>query len=66
MKDGGIVPSGFPNDTYPALLTSGEAVIPKPDRLPAFGNSVRLEGEFRVRGTDLVLSLERANQFIGR
>ena len=25
---GGTVPSGFPNDTYPALLTSGEKIIP--------------------------------------
>jgi len=61
MKDGGIVPNGFPNDTYPALLTSGEAVIPKPDRLPAFGNSMRLEGEFRINGQDLVLSLAETN-----
>jgi TP901 family phage tail tape measure protein len=26
---GGIVPPGYPNDTYPALLTSGERVLPK-------------------------------------
>ena len=26
---GGIVPRGYPNDTYPALLTSGETVLPK-------------------------------------
>ena len=25
---GGIVPPGFPNDTFPARLTSGEAIIP--------------------------------------
>lgn len=30
------------------------------------GNNVNLSGEFRVKGTDLVLSLERANQVIGR
>jgi hypothetical protein len=28
MKEGGIVPPGYPNDSYPALLTSGETVIP--------------------------------------
>jgi TP901 family phage tail tape measure protein len=28
MANGGIVPGGYPNDTYPALLTSGERVIP--------------------------------------
>lgn len=26
--DGGVVPAGYPNDTYPALLTSGETVTP--------------------------------------
>jgi TP901 family phage tail tape measure protein len=25
---GGMVPSGYPNDTYPALLSSGEKIIP--------------------------------------
>jgi hypothetical protein len=29
MAQGGIVPSGYPNDTYPALLSSGETVLPK-------------------------------------
>ena len=28
MAAGGIVPPGFPKDTYPALLSSGERVIP--------------------------------------
>ena len=28
MAGGGVVPSGYPNDTYPALLTSGETVTP--------------------------------------
>jgi TP901 family phage tail tape measure protein len=29
MKTGGVVPSGYPNDSYPAMLTSGETVLPK-------------------------------------
>lgn len=29
MAKGGIVPSGFPNDTFPAWLSSGEIVLPK-------------------------------------
>lgn len=35
---GGMVPDGYPNDTYPALLTSGEMVIPRTDvqRLSSF------------------------------
>lgn len=28
MATGGVVPGGFPNDSYPALLSSGEAVLP--------------------------------------
>lgn len=28
MAEGGVVPSGYPNDTYPAMLTSGETVTP--------------------------------------
>jgi TP901 family phage tail tape measure protein len=28
LQHGGVVPPGYPNDTYPALLTSGEKVIP--------------------------------------
>lgn len=28
LAEGGVVPSGYPNDTYPALLTSGETVTP--------------------------------------
>jgi hypothetical protein len=29
MEKGGVIPPGYPNDTFPALLTSGEAVLPK-------------------------------------
>jgi len=29
MAKGGLVPSGYPNDSYPALLSSGEVVLPK-------------------------------------
>jgi hypothetical protein len=28
LAKGGVVPSGFPNDSYPAMLTSGERIIP--------------------------------------
>ncbi|MCK9429650.1 MAG: phage tail tape measure protein, partial [Candidatus Omnitrophica bacterium] len=35
MANGGIVPQGYPNDSYPARLTSGEMVIP-PSKLPEF------------------------------
>lgn len=29
FAEGGLVPGGFPNDTFPARLTSGELIIPK-------------------------------------
>lgn len=31
LATGGIVPRGFPNDTFPAALSSGEMVIPRDD-----------------------------------
>ena len=33
MKDGGVIPQGYPDDTYPALLSSGETVLPKPEAI---------------------------------
>ena len=38
MANGGVVPPGFPNDTYPAMLTSGEAVVP-PKALATIGQN---------------------------
>jgi TP901 family phage tail tape measure protein len=62
MATGGIVPAGFPNDTYPALLTSGEMVVPKPHPLPnVTGGAVEVFGEFRVRGSDLVTAISNTN-----
>lgn len=55
MANGGIVPGGYSNDTYPALLTSGEMVTP-PGKLPNVG--ARGATEFRqirlnIKGRDL-------------
>lgn len=63
FADGGIVPAGFPNDTYPALLTSGEMVIPQGKPLPDFGmgGGVEVFGEFRVAGSDLIAAISNAN-----
>lgn len=64
MASGGIVPQGFPNDTYPAMLSSGETVVPSPKDLPSGMGSqnINLSGEFRIKGTDLVMTLEQAQQ----
>lgn len=61
LAQGGIIPPGFPNDTFPALLSSGEAVIPL-DKLGGIGGATRLTGTFLIRGEDLELSLERTKQ----
>lgn len=61
MATGGIVPAGFPNDTYPALLTSGEMVIPKPHPLPNMGG-----GGSVVNHITVVLDGERIQEFTTR
>jgi TP901 family phage tail tape measure protein len=55
MAEGGIIPAGYPNDTYPALLSSNEVVIP-PDKLnnlvaPSFDSSKIV---FEIEGYKLV------------
>lgn len=52
MANGGIVPGGFPGDTYPALLTSGETVVP-PGKLEGLVGNGGGEVEFRISGFDL-------------
>lgn len=60
MASGGIVPSGYPNDTFPAMLSSNEAVIPL-DRLykliPQADNGGTVE--FVIDGTVLKGVLDR-------
>lgn len=53
MATGGTVPGGYQNDTYPALLSSGETVIPAPIPLAA---GVGMQGgqvDFIIRGENL-------------
>ena len=59
MARGGIVPGGFPNDTYPASLTSGEMVIP-PKKLPdVVGNQMGGELSTRLDGRYIEIVLNR-------
>jgi hypothetical protein len=60
LAQGGIVPPGYPKDTYPARLTSGETVVP-PGKLD---NLVRGGGEvvFRIEGTTLVGVLQNQSR----
>jgi hypothetical protein len=55
MKLGGTIPQGYPNDSYPAWLSSGERILPpkeyeKLERAPIDLN-ITIEG--KTRGTDL-------------
>jgi TP901 family phage tail tape measure protein len=66
MAKGGVVPSGFPNDTYPAMLSSKEVVVPPgklPDALKGAGNAGVAGGEvvFRMQGYELVGILKKMN-----
>jgi TP901 family phage tail tape measure protein len=59
MAGGGIVPPGYPGDTFPALLTSGEKVIPL-DRMEK--QTLNLEGaevRFEIEGDRLVGILKK-------
>lgn len=61
MAQGGIVPSGFPGDTYPARLTSGEMVIP-PNKLPSMMNQMQpIVMETILRGQDIWLVQKKIN-----
>ena len=43
FAEGGVVPPGYPNDTYPALLSSDETVMP-PQSLDTVMNNVSGDG----------------------
>jgi len=43
FAEGGVVPPGYPNDTYPALLSSDETVMP-PENLNAVMNNMPADG----------------------
>jgi len=48
LAQGGVIPPGYPNDSYPAFLTSGETVTP-------VGQSAALGGQVRFVIEDDVL-----------
>jgi len=63
MAHGGLVPPGHPNDSFPAMLSSGERVIPqaRADDYKADGSGpVNVEGW--AYGEDIFLSNERSGR----
>jgi hypothetical protein len=60
LAAGGIIPPGFEGDRFPAMLNSGEAVIPLDKLFRVLGNGGG-PTEFVVRGADLVAVMGRAN-----
>jgi len=64
MARGGIVPAGYPRDTYPALLSSGEMVVP-PHKLPEFENremEVKVVVEGVTKGSDLYYVMKEVSR----
>ncbi len=62
LAQGGIIPPGFPNDTFPAMLSSGEAVIPL-DRINDMISGGG--GSSTIRGEDIYLAYNRYANSIG-
>jgi tape measure domain-containing protein len=62
LAGGGVIPPGYPNDTYPALLSSGERVIP-PGKLPEMGDRVLVA---KIDMRELIFALRRETNNLGR
>jgi hypothetical protein len=67
MAEGGVVPSGFPGDTYPAMLTSGEVVTP-PGKLDGIQNisNQQFHVDFRINGYELYGQLKKYDNKLGK
>ena len=64
MAEGGIIPPGYPNDSFPARLSSGEAVIPL-DRLGEHAGAVEVNITPTLRGEDIYWIVEEVQRRIG-
>lgn len=61
FAEGGRVPQGYPNDTYPALLTSGEIVTPA-NQVPSVQTTLKGDVVFRISGYELLGLLQKQSQ----
>jgi len=66
MASGGVIPPGFSNDSYPAMLSSGETVIPAPQALPSISNDINISGHIEAAGDKLLVVIDRAKRMKGR
>lgn len=61
---GGIIPPGYPNDTYPAALSSGEAVLtPMQLQNLTSGRNIHITVDGEISGKTIALALRRANMY---
>ena len=65
MAQGGIVPPGYPHDTYPAMLSSGEAVFTSSQMRNLSNLLYGGRVIFEIEGTKLVGVLENQNRKVG-
>jgi TP901 family phage tail tape measure protein len=68
MAGGGQVPSGYPNDSFPAMLSSGEYVLPKNVQrnmrnIEQKPQKIHITLDGKIRGADIGLLLRRINQY---
>jgi len=58
LARGGVVPPGFPNDSFPAFLSSGETVLPSPRSLDSVFGNIGLRT--LLAGQDILLASDRS------
>ena len=69
LAKGGVIPEGFPNDTYPAMLSSKETVLPAPkpiglDKIES-RQDIYLQGELEMPFDKIYLRLKRIEKKLG-
>ena len=66
MHHGGTVPAGYPKDTFPAMLSSGEQIIPAGQRKEQPIKVVIPDGFWELDGVKLKYVTDRAAELIAQ
>jgi len=62
LASGGVIPGGYPNDTYPALLSSGERVL-TPAQNSQYESGMRIAvDDIKIKGTDMYLIMKEVER----